>query len=301
MVAGPTASGKSALGLQLAKRWNGEIINMDSQQCYAGLVVGTGKPGPREGGVAHWLYEEVGPGEWMSAGEFARRAEQCISEMRKRGKTPVLVGGTGLYIRALLEGLDPLPARDEKIRARLEQERQEEGLAALYRRLADIDPASVQRISPQDAVRIVRSLELWELTGTAPSLLLRKGRAERLCYSTRTYCLTPDRELLREAIRHRVHEMFRGGWVEEVRGLLHRQQDPGAWPNKPIGYLEIAEALQGRRSMEEVLETIVRKTQQYAKRQETFFRGLFANPAYRQSGSSLQFLTSFGTEVPPET
>ncbi len=297
LIAGPTASGKSDLGQRLAQKLNGEIVNMDSQQCYRHLVIGTGKPKMEERKKPHWLYEEVDPGNWMSAGEFARRAQVVVQDIHQRGHFPVLVGGTGLYLRAFLEGLDPLPPRDPQVRKRLEGELVQEGAETMYQRLMQIDPESAPRVKPQDRLRLIRALEIWELTGKAPSTLLKRGRCQELRYRTETYWLTPGREELRQRIAKRVEQMFSEGWPQEVRGFIQQGQDPRDWPNKPIGYSEIAEAWQGLRTWEGLQENIILRTQRYAKRQETFFRGLFANPAYGLRGSKLICCPQFGTKV----
>lgn len=298
LVAGPTASGKSELGLRLAQHLDGEIINIDSQQCYRGLNIGTGKPQSTEGGIPHWLYEEVPPEGWMSAGEFARRAEAKILEVAGRKNRPILVGGTGLYIRALLEGLDPLPGRDEGLRQGLATRMREEGLSSLFKELEQVDPPSAKRIGPKDANRIIRALEIWKVSGKPPSVLLKKGRANQLRFPTHSICLLPPREALRERISRRVEKMFESGWVEEVRGLMERGLDFEKLSNKPIGYGDIARALLESIPWEEVRQKITRRTQQYAKRQITFFRGLFANPAYENQGSQFHSMFVFGNDVP---
>ncbi|MFO1463849.1 MAG: tRNA (adenosine(37)-N6)-dimethylallyltransferase MiaA [bacterium] len=293
LVAGPTASGKSEFAESLSEHIGGEILNADSQQFYRGFDIGTGKVSPERRRAPHWLLDVCEPGARMTAMDFARRAGDLIAEISARGKVPILVGGTGLYFKALLEGLDELPPRDPALRASLQEEFLVKGGEFLHRRLAELDPLSAQGIHPQDPLRLVRYLEIALLTGRPPSALMRRHRPSELRYPTHSYWLRPDREVLKRRIAERVAAMLREGWLEEVRGLMQSGLDLDRIENRPIGYSELARVVEGRRELASVQAEIVRKTQQYAKRQETFFRGLFAHPAYRQGGSVL-------TELPPE-
>ncbi|MDX1387270.1 MAG: tRNA dimethylallyltransferase, partial [bacterium] len=198
----------------------------------------------------------------------------------------------GLYLRALLEGLDPLPQRDQKIRDRLG------GLATqvLHQKLKEVDPKLAERVAPQDRSRLTRFLEIFELSGRPPSALLRRGRASELQYVVETHWLCPAREVLRGKIGERVKEMFARGWVEEVRSLKRKGKDPLSWENKPIGYSEIARNLDAKVDWNEIQEMIIQKTRRYAKRQETFFRGLMKNPAYRQKESTVKVLKFLGNQ-----
>ena len=229
----------------------------------------------------------------MSAGEFARQADQCIEEIRSRGKVPLLVGGTGLYIRAVLEGLDPLPPRDDQIRKELNLLLEEKGSEFLHLELQKVDPKIAEKIAAADRSRLIRFLELYRLTGRPPSELLQKGRAAQLRYRVTSHWFCPDRELLRKKIKVRVEQMFELGWVDEVKNLMAQGCDPCHWPNKPIGYPEIAQALHDQSNPLSFLEGIVQKTCRYAKRQETFFRGLMKNPAYREGGSQVKIHSGF--------
>jgi tRNA dimethylallyltransferase len=297
LIIGPTASGKSEYAQRLALRCNGEIINYDSQQFYRGLNIGTGKLSPQERRVPHWLLDTLEPGSFMTAGEFTRQAEVILEEIFSRGKTPIFVGGTGLYVRSLLEGIDDLPPRDPEIRQRLERELSERGPQALHQRLIQIDPNQASRVSPADRLRIVRFLEIYEISGSPPSQLLQKGRAVRLRYPTQTHWLFPTRDILREKIAQRVGQMFVRGWPEEVQGFLNRGEDPREWENKPIGYAELAQVLIEKNEPASLIPMIIQKTRAYAKRQETFFRGLLGNPAYKNFGSSLKVLENFGENL----
>jgi tRNA dimethylallyltransferase len=297
LVIGPTSSGKSHYAQRLALQRDGEIINYDSQQFYRGLDIGTGKLSTSERKVPHWLLDILNPGEFMSAGEFTRQAEAILQNFFSRGKTPILVGGTGLYIRSLLEGIDDLPPRDPEIRRRLEAELAEKGTEILHRRLREIDPSQAARISINDRLRVVRFLEIYEISGRKPSQLLKKGRATQLCYSTETHWLSPPRELLRKKIAERIEQMLANGWTDEIQNFLNQKNDPRLWENKPIGYAELAQAMLQEQDISMVVPLIVKKTRAYAKRQETFFRGLLSNSAYQKFGSTLKVLENFGENI----
>jgi len=231
----------------------------------------------------------------MTAMEFAGQAELCINDIQERGKVPILVGGTGLYLRALLEGLDPLPSRDPVIRQRLQKELEELGNQKLFERFEKIDPLQAKKISPNDSSRLIRFLEIFELSGQAPSSLMKRGRGKTLKYSVESYWLQPARSALRDRIAQRVAHMFADGWVDEVRNFMKKGQDPRQWENKPIGYGDIAQALALDGDRQGVQDKITQKTQQYAKRQDTFFRGLFENPAYQGKDCFLRIIKDFGT------
>ncbi|HEX5033427.1 MAG TPA: tRNA (adenosine(37)-N6)-dimethylallyltransferase MiaA [bacterium] len=288
MVAGPTAAGKTAFAESLALEQGGELLNADSQQFYRGFDIGTGKTPPAERRVPQHLLDLCEPGQGMSAAEFSRLADAQIAELGRRGKLAVVVGGTGLYLKALCEGLDELPSRDAKIRGELQAEWQAGGGPEMHRRLEEIDPEVAARVPPTDPVRLVRYLEIARITGEAPSRLLRRERPVRLRYPVQSYWLQPDRAELRARIARRVAEMFEKGWLEEVERLLRRGIDPRRLESKPLGYAECTQVLSGRLSQGEAEAKIVLKTSQYAKRQETYFRGLFSHPAYTHFGSSLQ-------------
>jgi len=292
VVVGPTGAGKSRFAEQLALERGGEIINADSQQFYRGLDIGTGKTDSLQSHVKHWLLDVCEPGEYMTATRFAAQADQIISQFKVETKLPVIAGGTGLYIRALLEGLDDLPSRDPIVRDRLQREWEEQGGIELHRRLATLDPVSAARIHPNDPSRLVRYLEIYEVSGQVPSSLQARKRPERLRYQTHLYYLQDDRERLRAKIADRVRAMLAAGWLEETRRLAEQGIDWREIPNKPIGYAELAEVLRGKSSLEAAEAKIVQKTQQYAKRQNTFFRGLIQVPAYSASGSKVSIVSS---------
>lgn len=279
-VVGPTASGKSDFAQELALQSQGEIINCDSQQFYRDMDIGTGKVLPQDQKVKHHLMDLCNPGDWMSAGKFSRLADQTIVEITLQQKTPIVVGGTGLYLRALLEGLDPLPQRDEKIRDQLKVEIEEQGLFALYERLKKLDPVSAEKINPNDRSRIIRYLEIYQLSGELPSKQM--GANKTLRYEVKIHCLRPDRCDLREKIAQRVEGMLEIGWMQEVEALLARYPAFAHWKAKPIGYQELLEVTQKKLSLEEAKAKIILLTQRYAKRQQTFFRGMLDKPNYAE-------------------
>ncbi len=289
-VVGATASGKSEFAESLAEKIGGEILNADSQQFYRGFDIGTGKVPPERRRVPHWLLDLCEPGQRMTAMEFSRRAEAVIGELQGRGRVPILVGGTGLYLKALLEGLDELPPRDPELRLRLQEEFRSQGGGELHRRLQAFDPTLAERVRPEDPLRLVRYLEIAQLTGKPPSQLLRRQRPSVLRFPTQTYWIQPDRETLRHRIAARVLAMLESGWLEEVRGLVSSGLDPRRLENRPIGYSELADVLEGR-DLGEVRDQIILRTQQYAKRQQTFFRGLLEHHAYQEGASKLTRLS----------
>lgn len=265
--------GKSALAMQVARRAGGEIIVADSMQVYRGMDVGTGKPSraDREA-VPHHLLDICDPGEVFSASEFAARVHALVREIRARGRVPLLVGGTGLYLRAFLKGGLAGVAGDPAIRARLLLDAETAGVAGLHERLRGQDPATAERVHPGDRFRIVRALELLEMTGQRPSEI-RPGLwdAPRAPVSA-LYVLTREREELYGLIDARARRMWDGGLVDEVRGLLRSGYDPGMRTLQALGYRQALAVLQGRLSDAAGLCDMQRATRNYAKRQLTWFR-----------------------------
>ncbi len=220
VIAGPTASGKTAVAVALARRVGGEIVNADSQQVYRGLDVGTAKPTPEERAAApHHLVDVVEPGEGMDAARFAALADAAIASAASRGRVPVVAGGTGLYLRALLHGVVAAPGRDPALRARLEDEAARLGRPALHARLAAIDPDTAGRIRPNDLVRIVRALEI-AASGLRPSELHAAHAFQEDRYDAAILALDPPRAELHARIDARVREMFEAGLLDETRALL---------------------------------------------------------------------------------
>lgn len=271
VIAGPTASGKTALALALARRLGGEIVNADSQQVYRGLDVGTAKPTAAErAAVPHHLVDVVEPGEGMDAARFTALADAAIADVARRGRLPVVAGGTGLYLRALLHGVVAAPGRDPALREALEREAAALGRPALHARLAALDPAAAARILPNDLVRIVRALEI-AAGGQRPSDLYAAHAFQPDRYDATLLALDPPRATLHARIDARVREMFEGGLLEEARSLLDRAG--GALPARlPIGYPEAAACVRGELALDEAIRRVQVAHRRYARRQVIWLR-----------------------------
>ncbi len=270
-LAGPTASGKTGVAIELARSLGGEIISADARQVYQYLDIGTAKPTARERARArHHLVDYVDPTEDYSAGRFVRDAEKAITEIRSRGKLPIIAGGTGLYFRALLRGLDVWVGRDDFFRAEIKERIAQEGSAALHAELTQIDPESAARIHPNDPTRIIRALEVFQLTGKKQSEHHRENAPPRHHY--RMALLTLPRQELYDRINLRFDLMIQGGLVEEVRTLLARGYGATLSCFRSPGYRELVAFLQDRISLDEAIETGKREHRRYAKRQITWFK-----------------------------
>jgi tRNA dimethylallyltransferase len=270
-IAGPTASGKSALALRLARARNGEIVSCDSLQVYRGLDVGSAKPSAADrAAVPHHLIDVVDPDQDFSAADYGRLARAAIADIHARGRVPIVAGGTGLYLRALLHGLFEGPGRDEPLRRRLEAIADRHGNERLHRILARVDPESAGRIEPGDRVRVVRALEVYRATGKAIGEHHRAGAGPLAGFESRVLVLDPGREALRAAVEKRTDAMLAAGLVEEARRLLARY--PGVRPLAAIGYRQAADVVRGARDVEKARHDIVVETMRYAKRQRTWFR-----------------------------
>ncbi len=277
-VVGPTASGKTALALELARRWDAELISADSRQMYRLLDAGTAKPEGLWGeeaarrvfrveGIAYHLVDILDPGEGVDAGRFAALAQETARGVAARGKRAIFVGGTGLYLRAALGGLDPLPRRDAGVREKLAELAEANGRHWLHERLAQVDPQAARRIPPNNIHRVVRALEVFELTGRPISSLWSGGRQDKAVYIGISW---PQSELA-ERIRSRCQSMF-PAILEEVRNLVpsrYSGKEPGF---QSIGYPEALSCLRGERSAESALSLFIRSTLGLAKRQATWFR-----------------------------
>lgn len=273
---GPTGTGKSELAVALAERIGGELIGCDALQVYRGFDVATAKPGVEARRRArHHLVDEVDPRTDFTLAEFVRRAEAAIAEIAGRGRQPIVVGGTGLYLRGLLLGIVDAPPRDEALRARLQRAVRRKGPASLHRWLARRDPASARRVAPGDTQRVVRALEL-ALTGelTWSERLEGQGTwaAGRERYRALKIGLDADREILGRRLDARVDRFFRAGLVAEVRSLLEQGIPREANAFKGIGYREVLAAIESGRPADEARAVVARNTRRYAKRQRTWFR-----------------------------
>ncbi|MCG8458132.1 MAG: tRNA (adenosine(37)-N6)-dimethylallyltransferase MiaA, partial [Holophagales bacterium] len=271
-VVGPTAAGKSSLGMELARRLGGEIINGDALQVYRRLEIGTDKPTPAmRAEIPHHLVDILEPEEPFSAGDFARLARGAIDEVRSRGRLPIVVGGSGLYGRALFQGLSPLPQRDPEVRRQLDARLQREGLAALRAELERLDPETAARLHPNDTQRISRALEVRLSSGVPMSEWWKKRPREPQLRPLRIG-LTLPRAILYDRIAGRVVSMVERGWVNEVSELLEHGIHPFAPAFQAIGYRQLVRHLQGTYDLGTALEETIRATRRYAKRQLTWYK-----------------------------
>ncbi len=271
-IVGPTASGKSELGLRLAALCRGEIVSCDSLQVYRGFDVGSSKATPEERQrVPHHLLDVAPPDGDFSAADYARRARQAIAEIQGRGRLPLVVGGTGLYFRALFRGLFEGPPRDAALRARLEGLAERFGDARLHRLLRRVDPQAASRIAVRDRVRVVRALEVYRATGRPISFHHRKAPEPLAAHDALLLGLNPGRPRLRGALEARTREMLARGLLDEARGLLDRY-GPGLRPLRAIGYKQAVEVALGRSSPLACERAIVAESLKLAKRQMTWFR-----------------------------
>jgi len=272
VLVGPTAVGKTAVALELAEPLGAEIINADSLQLFRELDIGTAKPSPSERArVRHHLVDLVPPDEPFDAARYAREARGIIESLTRRGVPPLVVGGTGLYIKALLHGLFSQDEAVLRVRSRLHKELAEKGLPPLYARLSAVDPETARRLAPKDRYRILRALEVWEATGRSLSHLHAAHGFKERPFQTLKLGLNLPREELYRRIETRVEAMLAQGWLEEVQRLLERYS-PELKPLKSLGYRHLCEVLQGRLTLEEAIDLIKRDTRRYAKRQLTWFR-----------------------------
>ena len=271
-IVGPTAAGKSALALRLAEATEAEIVSCDSLQVYRGLDIGSAKPTAEERGrVPHHLLDLLAPDEEFSAARYAQLARQAISEIVERGGLPIVVGGTGLYLRALLAGLFPGPSRDDALRARLDGIAERFGDARLHRLLTRVDPVAAGRIAVRDRVRVVRALEVFRLSGRP--LSAQHGHQEQPLagYATYVVGLAPPRDVLRARVVERTRGMLSAGLIEEARRLV--TDGYGATRAlDAIGYRQARAVVEGRLSIAVAEQEIVTQTMRYAKRQMTWFR-----------------------------
>jgi tRNA dimethylallyltransferase len=273
VICGPTASGKSALVLELAKLLPIEIINYDSMQVYRGMDIGTAKPGSTDREAApHHLLDIRDPDEEFSVGQYIPLFRKAVLDIHSRDAFPAAVGGTGLYLRGALGGLFEGPSRDEGLRERLRAlETGDPG--SLYRLLAEKDPTTAGRTMEGDLVRIIRALEVYELTGVPISRFQEEHAFADRPYNARIYCLKPEREQLYRWIEERVDAMMGKGFLEEVERLREKGYSRELTSMKALGYHELMAHLDGEMGLEEAVELIKRNTRRYAKRQLTWFRG----------------------------
>ncbi|HUO34821.1 MAG TPA: tRNA (adenosine(37)-N6)-dimethylallyltransferase MiaA [Candidatus Acidoferrum sp.] len=273
VVLGPTASGKSALGIEIARRIGGEILVCDSTQVYRYFDIGTAKvPAGAQKGIPHHLVNLVEPTELFTAGDFRRCALEALGDLRSRGKVPVLTAGTGLYLRALLEGLSEAPVRSEELRERLRCRARLHGPEYLHRLLARLDAAAAHRIAPRDAQKVIRAIEIRVLAKKSVGEVHGAGRLPLEGYEILKLGLNPPREALYARIHARIDSMLAEGWLEEVRRLIDAGIPHEAKPFQFIGYSELRAHLQGTMPLAEAIQKIRLATRNFAKRQLTWFR-----------------------------
>ncbi len=272
VIAGPTASGKTAVSVELAAAFCGEIVNADSMQVYRKMDIGTAKPVEKEKrGIPHHLIDIVDPDEEFNAAIYHRVALPVIADISHRGKACFVVGGTGLYIRTLLGGIVPAPPSDPALKENLQRECEKNGPKDLHNKLKELDPKSAAKIHPNDRFRIIRALELYHLTKCLPSDIRNRHQFGQQTMNALKFCLQWDREQLYERINERTLRMFENGLIEETERLLKMGYSPELKAMGAIGYRHAVKFLEGTWSYETALEKMKRDTRRYAKRQITWF------------------------------
>ena len=272
VICGPTAGGKTALALQLAEQCELEIISADSRQVYRGMDIGTAKATVEERSkVRHHLIDVVDPDEDFTASDFLLRGRAALNDIAGRQRLPLVVGGTGFYIDALLRGLVDAPGADPVLRQELEESELKHGPGSLHVRLQAVDPVMAERLTPSDKVRIIRALEVFYQSGQRLSDLQDRHAAVQSPFRVLTIGLAPQRELLYERIDERVHAMMKAGLLQETETLLERGFSPELKALKTIGYQECVNYLRGKVSLQDTIALIQRNSRRYAKRQLTWF------------------------------
>lgn len=286
VVLGPTASGKTALSLALAERFRGEIVNCDSVATYREFEIGTAKPNAAERArVPHHLLDFVEPTDHITAGEYSRRARQVLQEIKQRGRLPVVVGGTGLYLRALLDGLSPGPQRSEELRERLREKAEIKGASYLHRVLRRMDSDASAKIHANDLPKLIRAIEVCLGARRKMSEMWKQGRDPLRSFRILRIGLNPEREALYGRINERARQMFELGLVEETRGLVAKYGE-APWPLGSLGYRQAVQLIRGEIGEAAALHAAQQAHRNYAKRQMTWFR--------REPG--VTWLTGFGDE-----
>lgn len=273
VICGPTASGKTSLSVELAKKCNGEIISADSMQIYKDMNIGTAKVTQEEmQGIKHYMIDIVYPTERYSVAEFKVQAEKAIEEILKKGKTPIIAGGTGLYVNSLIYNIQYNDIKiDEEYRKYLEERVEKEGLQSLYEEAKNIDFEAMKSISKNDKKRILRVLEMYHQTGKTKTELEKESRKEEVKYNYKVYAINWEREELYERINKRVDIMIEQGLIKEVENILKKYNKfPTAMQG--LGYKEVVEYLDKKITKEEMIEKIKMETRRYAKRQITWFK-----------------------------
>ena len=272
-IVGPTAVGKTEIAIQLAQQLDAEIVSLDSRQIYRGMDIGTAKPTPdQQRAVPHHLIDCVEVDQPFSVAEYQLLADIAIEEIHGRGKRAMAVGGAGLYFRSIIDGLFDGPGADAGIRSKLQQEADELGNLALHERLRRYDPEAADRVHPNNLVRVIRALEVYELTGKPISVLQQQWKMDEPRYSFRAFGLDMPRKELYRRIEDRVDLMVEAGLVEEVKGLLDRGYPRNCVAMRSFGYKELIDYLDGVRTLDEAIALLKQNTRRFAKRQLTWFR-----------------------------
>ena len=272
VILGPTASGKTSLSLAIAQKSNGEIVNCDSVAMYREFDVGTAKPSLAERSqVPHHLFDCLNPDQESTAGEYARQARTILGEIASRRRLPIVVGGTGLYLRALIEGLFPGPQRSEDLRERLRERATTRGSNYLHKILSRLDSGAAEKIHPNDAPKLIRAIEVCLASRQKMTDLWQKGRDPLIGFRILRLGLDPDRAKLYDRINERARSMFEAGLIEETKGLIDRY-GPGPRPLASLGYKQAVQFLQGDISEEQAIQAAQQGHRNYAKRQMTWFR-----------------------------
>lgn len=273
VICGPTASGKTKLSIEIAKKINGEIVSADSMQIYKDMTIGTAKPTPEEmQGIKHYLIDFVLPNQRYSVADYNKDALKAIDEIIKKGKTPIVVGGTGLYVNSLIYGIEYSDIEiDLEYRKKLEEIADKEGIEKLYEMAKQIDPEAIKNISENDKKRICRILEIYHSTGKNKTEQEKESRKNGPKYQYLLYGITMDREKLYDRINKRVDIMINDGLIEEVQDVV-KKYDEFPTAMQGLGYKEVVEYLNGITTKEEMIEKIKMETRRYAKRQLTWFK-----------------------------
>lgn len=274
VIVGPTASGKSDLALEWARRHGGEIISADSVQIYRYFDIGSGKPNPEElRSVPHHLLDAIEPTEEMDAGLFAERARAIVDDVLSRGRLPIVCGGTFLWVKALIYGLAPTPPKDAELRKQHQAFAAAEGRAALHARLRDVDPESHARLAPNDLVRVSRALEVYELTGKPLTAFQREHGFLAPRYRAKLFGVRHSRQELHHRIRTRTERMFERGWLQEAQELMTRGFG-ATRPMQSVGYLQVLRAIEqgATHASEPLCESVAQATRVFARRQMTWLR-----------------------------
>jgi len=272
LIVGPTAVGKTYLSLKLAYQNGGEIVSADSRQIYKFMNIGTAKPTLEErASIPHHFIDIKYPDEYYSAGRYGKEARLEIKEIQKKGKLPIVVGGSGLYIKALVDGFFDAEVADAQIKKKLNEQLKLNGLARLYEQLLRVDPTLASKISPNDTQRILRGLEVWEITGTPLSQLQQETR-KQADFNPVIYGLTMERQQLYRIIEERVDRMIQQGLIEEVQELIKQGYSDNLNSLQTVGYKEVFDYLKNKYTYFQMIDMIKQKSRNYAKRQMTWFR-----------------------------